>query len=306
LFEALTNLCKLIAPAMPFIADEIYRNLVGSTDPLAPISVHLADWPDFNPEVIDEGKIKEMSLVMRLVTLGHSARNKANLKVRQPLSEAAFAFSNPEDAKVIEKYADLLMEELNVKRVRNLMVAGEAVAYEVVPLPKQLGQKYKNQYPAVKKSILELPTEQAAKELLLGNSIKIKIGKEDFEILPNEVEVRLQAKPGYTVAMEGPLLAALVTELDENLIMEGLAREFVRHIQEARKQAALDIADRIRVAYTATDKLGRAIKAFMEYIKSETLALEMTDAAIPDELPNASDEFDGEQVTLWIERVDRT
>ena len=291
---------------MPFLADEIYRNLVVSTDPLAPVSVHLTDWPDYDPSLIDEEKIREMSLLMRMVTLGHSARNKAGIKVRQPLSEASFAFSNIGDASVIEKYADLLMDELNVKNVRSLVAAEEAVAYEVVPLPKQLGQKYKNQFPQLRKAILELPADETALNLLSGKTIKVKVGKEHYEILPEEVEVRLQAKPGYTVAAEGPMLAALVTDLDENLVNEGLVREFVRHVQEARKQSGLEIADRIHLAYSASEKLNKAIHAFSEYIMSETLAVELTDKAVPNELPNASDEFDGEQVTIWLKKNEKT
>jgi len=305
LFEALTALSKIIAPAMPFLADEIYRNLVVLTDPLAPVSVHLADWPDYDPALIDEEKIREMSLLMRMVTLGHSARNKAGIKVRQPLSEASFAFSNIGDANVIEKYADLLMDELNVKKVRSLVAAEEAVAYEVVPLPKQLGQKYKNQFPQLRKAILELPADETALNLLSGKTIKVKVGKEHYEILPEEVEVRLQAKPGFTVAAEGPMLAALVTDLDENLVNEGLAREFVRHVQEARKQSGLEIADRIHLAYSASEKLNKAILAFSDYIMSETLAVELNDKAVPNELPNASDEFDGEQVTIWIRKKEK-
>jgi isoleucyl-tRNA synthetase len=305
LYEALVALSKIIAPAMPFLADEIFRNLVVTSNPLAPISVHLVDWPDYDPALIDEEKIREMSLLMRMVTLGHSARNKAGIKVRQPLSEASFVFSNLGDAGVIEKYADLLKDELNVKKVRNLVAADEAVAYEIVPLPKQLGQKYKNQYPQLRKTILELPADETALNLLSGKNLKVKVGKEHFEILPDEVEVRLQARPGYTVAAEGPMLAALVIDLDEGLVNEGLAREFVRHVQEARKQSGLEIADRICLAYSATDKLHKAIQVFTEYIKSETLAVDLDDAAVPNELPNASDEFDGEQVTIWIKKKEK-
>jgi isoleucyl-tRNA synthetase len=306
LYEALVAISKLIAPAMPFIADEFYRNLVVTVDPLSQNSVHLTDWPDFDPALINEDQIREMSVVMKMVTLGHASRNKANIKVRQPLSEAAFALSNKDDSRLIEKYADLLKDELNVKNVRNLSAAGEAVAYEVVPLPKQLGQKYKNEFPLIKKAILELPADKTALSILSGKNLKIKVGRQIFEIQPDEVEVRLQAKPGYTVAAEGPMLAALVTELDEKLIMEGMAREFVRHVQEARKQAGLDIADRISLAYTATEKLQAAIREYSDYIKAETLTVELNDRALPNELPNASDEFDGQQVTLWIKRAEKT
>jgi isoleucyl-tRNA synthetase len=152
---------------------------------------------------------------------------------------------------------------------------------------------------------LDLPADKTALTLLSGTKLKIKAGKENLEILPDEVEVRLQAKPGYTVAAEGPMLAALVTEMTDELVNEGLAREFVRHAQEARKQAGLDIADRIRLSFTATDKLKNAIKSFREYIKTETLALDLNDEAVPNELPNSSDEFDGEQIAIWIQRVEK-
>jgi len=300
LYEALVTISKLLAPTMPFMADELYRNLVVSVDPLAQNSVHLIDWPEFDPSLINEDLIKEMSLVMRLVSLGHAARNKANLKVRQPLSEAAFAISGLDDPKVVEKYSDLLMDELNVKKIRILSAAGEAVAYEVVPLPKQLGQKYKNQFPQIRKAILALPSEKTALTLLSGKNVHVNVENMAFEIIPEEVEVRLQARQGFEVSAEGPYLAALVTELNDDLINEGLAREFVRHVQDARKQAGLDIADRIKLAYTASEKLNAAIKDFTDYIKAETLALEITAEAVPNILPNASDEFDGEQVTLWI------
>jgi isoleucyl-tRNA synthetase len=300
LYEALVTISKLLAPSMPFMADEIYHNLVVSADPLAPNSVHLTDWPEFDPALVNQGLINEMSLIMKLVSLGHAARNKANVKVRQPLSEAAFALSNSDDPKIVEKYSDLLMDELNVKKVRTLSAVGEAVAYEVIPFPKQLGQKYKNQYPQIRKEILALPTDKTALTIISGKNIQIKVEDENFEILPEEVEVRMQAKQGFEVSAEGPYLAALVTELSFDLKKEGLAREFVRHVQDARKQAGLDIADRIKLAYTASEKLSEAIQEFTDYIKLETLAVEITAEAVPNTLPNASDEFDGEQVTLWI------
>ena len=145
-----------------------------------------------------------------------------------------------------------------------------------------------------------MPTDKTALTLLSGKNIQVKVENEKFEILPEEVEVRMQAKQGFEVSAEGPYLAALITELSSDLIKEGLAREFVRHVQDARKQAGLDIADRIKLAYTASEKLTEAIQEFTDYIKVETLSIEITAEAVPNTRPNASDEFDGEQVTLWI------
>ena len=303
LYEALITLSKLLAPSMPFIADELYQNLVRSIDPDAPKSVHMTDWPEFDAACINDELVADMDLIMKLVSLGHAARNTSRIKVRQPLAEAAFAVSNIHDSKVIKEYADLLEDELNVKSVRALSAAGEAAAYELVPLPKQLGQKYKNQFPAIRKAILALDAEEAAGKLLKGESLKISVDGEDYEILADEVEVRMQAKEGFEVASDGAYVAALVTTLTDDLVNEGLVREFVRRVQEARKQADFDISDRIKLVYSCSDKLANAIEAFKDYIKAETLAVEITAENVPDRLPNLSDEFDGETLTIWLEKA---
>jgi isoleucyl-tRNA synthetase len=244
-----------------------------------------------------------MNLVMRLVSLGHAARNKSGIKVRQPLQEAAFAVSTMRDASVVEEYADLLQDELNVKKVRALSAASEAAAFELVPLPKQLGQKYKDQYPKVRAAIMALDAEKSAQRLLSGESLLVEVDGLSFDVSPNEIEVRVQAREGFSVASDGAEVAALVTTMTNDLVYEGLAREFVRRIQEARKQADFEIADRIKIFYASSEKLTHAVGEFKEYIQTETLAVEMDGSHIPDRLPNLSDEFDGESLTVWLEKV---
>ncbi|HCK66178.1 MAG TPA: isoleucine--tRNA ligase, partial [Anaerolineae bacterium] len=165
LYNTLVTVAKLIAPAMPFIAEELYQNLVRSIDETAPESVHIAEWPQVMEEFIDESLNKEMQLVMKLVSLGHSARQKANRKVRQPLAEAAFSLGNPSERNALMKNVDVIQDELNVKRVRLLDAATEAVSHTVKPLPKQLGQKYGNKFPALQKAILALNPEEVASTL---------------------------------------------------------------------------------------------------------------------------------------------
>lgn len=302
LYEALVTVSKLLAPAMPFMAEELYQNLVRSMDEQAPLSVHLAQWPAFEVEAIDENLNREMALVMRLASVGHAARNKANRKVRQPLAECAFSLGNMEERLVVARYADLLEDELNVKHVRALDTAAEAVAYSLNPYPKQLGQKYGGRFPAVRQAILAKNVEDAARALLGGIPLVVEAGGESFEILPEEVEVRAQAREGFAVASEGAYLAALVTDLTPELVKEGLARELVRRIQDLRKQADFDIADRIRVYFRASAGLLEATRAFQEYIMNETLAVELVEGTLPAGLASASDEFDGEKVQLAVEK----
>ena len=303
LYEALATVSYLLAPTMPFIADEMYMNLVGSLDQKAAQSVHLANWPEYDPILINEKLNRDMNLVMKLTSLGHAARNKGNRKVRQPLSEIAFALPNRDEEETLMKSVDLLADELNVKKVRALNSAAEAVSYSLNPLPKQLGQKYGNKYPEIRKQVLALDIEKTAAALLSGKTLNLKIDGDLLEILPEEVEVRIQAKAGYAVASEGAYVAALVTDLTPELIEEGLAREFVRRLQDLRKTADLDIADRIRVVYSASDLLSRAVLTFNTYIMTETLTVALDSGEVPESWVQIEDDFDGEHVCIALEKI---
>lgn len=302
LHEALVTVGKLLAPTMPFIAEELYQNLVLSLDSDAPESVHLVDWPEYDESLIDNQLNEDMELVLRLVSLGHAARNKAEIKVRQPLAEVAFAVGKAQEARVVEEYQDTLANELNVKQVRALGEAGEAITYSLNPLPRQLGSKYKDQFPKVRKALLDLDPAAAAEKLLADEPIEVEVNGETLQILPEEVEVRADAKTGLTVAQEGAYLAALATELTPELVNEGLAREFVRRVQDFRKQVDFDISDRIRVYYQATEKLSEAVEAHRDYIMGEVLAVEMHAEAPPEDVltPDEPFAFDGEEVTLGL------
>lgn len=299
LYQALVTVSKLLAPTMPFLADELYQNLVRSLDENTKESVHLTKWPEYDPSMINERLNEEMELVMKLASLGHAARNKANRKVRQPLQEVAYSLGSIDEKRIVEKYADILEDELNVKHVRTLDAAGEAVSFSLNPLPKQLGQKYGKDFPAIRKAILECSTEDAARKLLAGQTISIDADGVNFEILPEEVEVRAQAKTGFAVASEGAYLAALLTDLTPELVQEGLAREFVRRVQDARKQKDLEISDRIELDYTATPGLEAAIRSFKEYIMGETLCVALRREPVGDDT-FTSDGFDGEQMSIKI------
>jgi len=301
LFETLVTLSKLLAPSMPFLAEEIYQNLVifgGSTETLEEMaeSVHLAAWPETNLALIDEALNRDMKLIMKLASLGHGARNQAAIKVRQPLARVAFSVSNLEEAQVLEKYADLLADELNVKQVSTLGSAGEAVQYSLKPLPKQLGQKHRGNFPKISKAIEALETEAAAQSLMNGQSIQVIVEGNPVEVLPEEVEVRAEARSGLVVSSEGPYLAALSTALTTELVLEGLAREFVRRVQDYRKQAGFEITDRIRLYVQATPQLSQAIEAHKGYITGETLTVEMIYGSPPEGISAAQLELENEKV----------
>ena len=302
LYTALVTVAKLLAPSMPFLAEELYQNLVRAVDESTPESVHLAPWPEVLPEMIDESLNRDMALVMRLVSLGHSARQKANRKVRQPLAEAAFSVGNASERKAVETYADLFTDELNVRQVRLLDTATEAISHTVKPLPKQLGQKYGNRFPAIQKAILAMNPEEAAHTLLEGNSLHVQVNSESYNVLPEEVEVKALAKEGFAVAEEGAYVAALVTDLTPELVQEGLAREFVRRVQDLRKTAELDVADRIELFVEASPGLTSAIETHRDYITTETLTSNLVFGSPPQEASTVEDAFEGETVKVSLVR----
>ena len=303
LYTALTTVAKLIAPAMPFMAEELYQNLVRSVDETAPESVHLAEWPEVMEEFIDESLNRDMNLVMKLVSLGHAARQKANRKVRQPLAEAAFSVGNSTERNALMSNLDVIQDELNVKQVRLLDSSTEALSHTVKPLPKQLGQKYGNKFPAIQKAILAMNAEEVAKTFVAGKTLEVNTGGESYQIISEEVEVKALAKEGFSVAEDGAYVAALVIELTPELVAEGQAREFVRRVQDLRKTADLDVSDRVELFVEATAGLRSAIEAHEAYIKTETLTTKLSFAIPPANLSIFEDEFDGESLKVGLIKV---
>jgi len=167
-------------------------------------------------------------------------------------------------------------------------------------LPKQLGQKYGNKFPAIQKAILAMNAEEAAHTLLEGQPLQVQAGVEAYDILPEEVEVKAVAKEGFAVAEDGAYVAALVTDLTPELVQEGLAREFVRRVQDLRKSADLDVADRIELFVEASAGLRSAMEAHRDYITAETLASNLTFASPPQDASVVQDSFEGETAMIGL------
>lgn len=300
LYNALVTVSKLIAPAMPFLADEIYSNLVRDKDGNSHESVHLDSWPTVDQTLINEKLNRDMELVMKLASLGHAARSKANRKVRQPLSEVAYSIPGMADRGVVAAYEDILMDELNVKKARLLDASSEALTHTVKALPRQLGQKYGNKFPILQKHISEMDPDSFAVTMIQEGKVTIKVEGEEYEILPEETEIKTLAKEGFAVAEDGAYVAALVIELSPELIAEGTAREIVRKVQDFRKEAGLEMADRIRLYFTCSDSLRGAINTHKDYIMTETLTVDLNFTQPPQEASILTDELDEEKLVIGL------
>jgi isoleucyl-tRNA synthetase len=306
LHECLLAVSKLLAPAMPFVAEAMYRNLA-SLLPGQPDSVHLALWPVADTNKIDAALMARMGLAKQLVSLGHAARNMVNMKVRQPLAEAAFAVRSPAEEESLKTLAATIAEELNVKQitVMGLKEAGEMIRYGLNPLPQKLGKRLGGAFPTVQKLLREGEQEAVAawaKQLLGGGTITVAVNGSSYDLTPDEVEVRRNATAGYTVAEEAGYIAALRTDLNDALILEGLAREVVRRVNTMRRDADYALNDAITLTFKATPKLAEAIQQHVEYVQSETLAEAITAADAPAGDRVEAFEFDGEALTLAVKR----
>ena len=299
LHECLVTISQLLAPAMPFLSDEMYRNLVGSVDSAAPDSVHLSRWPEVNESLIDEALINEMDTVTHLVSLGLAARNSGKIKVRQPIGEAGFSLP-AELVHVLETYGQVIKDELNVKTLVVLDKAEDVMTYSLNPLPQVLGKRLKGDFKTVQTMLKETAdADTYASQLLAGENIMVTVNGSEMEFTPQEVEVRSNPAEGYAVASDTSYLAAIKTKLSEELLAEGLAREFIRRVQVLRQQADFNIDDRIVTTYQASGNLKKAVNKFTDLIKSETLTEELSET----ETVNGESDtytFDGEPLTVGV------
>ena len=302
LYGVLVELIKVLAPFVPFVTETMYQNLV-STEQVA--SVHHNDWPVIDPSKPNPELTEEMALVKRLVSLGHAARNQAQIRLRQPLSEAAFAVAKASERETVAQYAEIIRDELNVKEVRLLDAVREAAEYRLKPLPKQLGQKHGALFPVIRSAVLKLDADPAAQKLLNGESIELNIDGQKIEVLPSEAEVLISPREGFTAAAEGAYVAALVTELDRGLLQEGLANEVVRRVQELRKQAGFSVDDRIVVEYSGTSELMDAIETHHSHIAAETLSATLDNVDAPNGTESSEFIFHEQELRVAISKSDK-
>ena len=296
LYTALVTVSKLIAPFTPFVAEELYRNLVVENDPSAPMSVHLASWPVADLSQIDESLNAETHLVKRVCSLGRSARAKAQIKVRQPVAEVLVKARTGKRAASLRKNANLVLEELNARELRILDDETVVVSYDVKPNLPVLGKKYGSEVAAIRAGLAAMPPAEVAEAVRRGKGVNVA-GK-DLEA----EDILLQAKDteGFAAAQEAGYTVAVTTEITPELADEGLARELVRRIQDMRREAGFELADRIHTWVDGDADVARVIGTHGEYIRAETLSTELTAGPAKDGSHQAVQDLEGTKVTLGV------
>jgi len=271
LHHVLIEFSKAMAPFLPFMTEEIYRNLTGGAQCSSNTSVHLQDYPQADRSVIDEDLDLKMSLVRQSVAMGRALRSRYTIKTRQPLSEFTIVIADEHKRSLLEGMTNLICEELNVKTVSFLSDESSVVTISAKPNFKKLGRVFGKQMKEAA-GIIQNISRQDIASLEAGNTLSV-LG---HEIEYDDIELRRTQKEGVEVETAGEITVALNTELTQGLIDEGIAREFVNRIQNIRKESDFNVTDRIEIKAVLPDDFEKAVTVFKDYICSETLAVSLT------------------------------
>ncbi|MBC7249565.1 MAG: isoleucine--tRNA ligase [Anaerolineae bacterium] len=301
LYTCLTTLCRLLAPFTPFIVEAMYQNLVRSVDANAPESVHHQDWPVPDESLVDEELMADMALAIKVSSLGRSARSTSGIKLRQPLAKVVVV-AGEEDRARLQRLADIVVDELNVKEMVFATTPAELVRYEIGLLPAVLGKKHGPRFPQLRAAVAAMDAAALARRFQAGLSVDVELDDGTITLLPEEVEVRTIPQEGYAVAEEGGVLVGMDVRITPALAQEGLARDVVRRIQTMRKDAGFDIADRITTTYQAGPQLTAAFENFGDYIAAETLSTRLVAGPPPEDAYVQRFTLNGEELVVGIKR----
>ena len=296
LYTALVTICKAAAPMIPFMTEEIYRNLVCSIDKTAPESIHLCDFPTVDAEMIDKDLEASMEEVLDIVVMGRAARNTANIKNRQPIGTMYVRAERPLDAMFQEVVAD----ELNVKNVEFKEDLSDFTSYTFKPQLKTVGPKYGKLLNGIRAHLAEINGREAMKELDNSGSLSFDIEGQNVVLSKEDLLIDTAQMEGYVTEEDSTVTVVLDTNLSEELIEEGFAREIISKIQTMRKEAGFEVMDKIVVYSMGNQKIEGYMKEYREEILSDVMASDIRF----DEVKGYTKEWsiNGESVTLGVEK----
>jgi isoleucyl-tRNA synthetase len=274
LYECLVTVAKLAAPFAPFIADELFRNLNGVTRLEPAESVHLSLIPEAEPAAVDVELEQRMDLAERIVMLVRAMRVKSNLKVRQPLRRIILPLADEAARSAVHRMEEVILDEINVKAVEFVSDASGIVTKRAKPNFKAIGPKFGKAVQQVAARIKEMTAAEIA-QLERTGALTLTVGGTPSAIGREDVEITREDIQGWLVETDGTLTVALDTTLDDQLVDEGFAREFVNRVQNLRKEAGFEVTDRISVAYDAAPAVADRLERMRDYICKEVLALEL-------------------------------
>jgi isoleucyl-tRNA synthetase len=274
LYECLSVVHRLMAPFTPFLAESVYQNLVRSVDQAAPVSVHMSEWPEVKAGYRNDDLIFEIDVVQKVVGLARAARGQSGVRTRQPLSRLLLRAPDDRAAQALDDHKDQILEELNVKAIEFIARDAGLVSYRIKPNLPRIGKQYGKQIPAIRKALDEADGAAIAGAVANGEAFEIDLDGSILELSPEDVLIETGSAEGYACGEDSGYLTALDTALTPELEREGIAREMVRTIQDARKQADLKVSDRIVLGVRGSAEVEDALTEYRDYLMAETLAIE--------------------------------
>ena len=297
LYTALVNVCKAAAPMIPFMTEDIYRNIVCKVDPNAPESIHLCDFPTVDESRIDKDLEKKMDEVLKVVVMGRACRNAANIKNRQPI--AKMYVKAPEA--LPEYFVDIIRDELNVKDVEFTEDVSSFTSYTFKPQLKTVGPKYGKLLGKIRQALPELDGNAAMAELKANGSLKLVFGSDEVILTEEDLLIEAAQTEGYVSDNNGDITVVLDTKLTPELIEEGFVRELISKIQTMRKEAGFEVMDKIRVYVKDNEKIDQILKKYEKDILGDVMA----DEILYDQASGYVKDWNinGEAVTLGVEKI---
>ena len=302
LYECLEVANKMMAPFVPFLAEHIYQNLVRTVDGDAPISVHMSAWPAVNEEYDDDSLLFDIGVVQKVVGLARAARGQSGVRTRQPLSRLLLRAPDDAAAKALADHKEQILEELNVKTIEFIARDEGLVNYRIKPNLPKLGKEYGKELPDIRRALAEADGAAVAGKVARGENVTISIPSGEILLTGEDLLIETSSAEGYACGADAGYLTALDTSLTEELIREGIAREMIRTVQESRKQAGLEVSDRIILGVSGSAGVEAALEEYRDYLMSETLA---TEWQIGQKNPRFLEKrtLDDEEWTIEIEKI---
>ena len=274
LYQILINFVKVMAPVVPFVSDKIYTNLISGRNKSEVDSVHLCDFPSVGEADIDEEIINEIDTVIQIVSLSRSARNKANIKIRQPLAELA-VYADDNIQNITKNNQNEILEELNIKTLKFVVNESALVQYNVKPDFPTLGKKYGKDISRITAYLNDVDNEKLVQIVKSGKSLIIPGTEGELEILPDELILEEIPVKGYGISSGKNIIVGVCTEISEELKQEGLVRDLIRQVQNLRKDSGLKVEDRIEIEINGSTVLNNAVESYESYFMNEVLGVKL-------------------------------
>ena len=297
LYECLVTFCKAAAPMIPFITEEIYQNLVVTTDKNAPESIHLCDYPAVNEAWIDKDLEDKMGELLKIVVFGRACRNASNIKNRQPIAKMYIKAEN----ELPEFYLEIIEDELNVKSAEFKEDLSDLTTYTFKPQLKTVGPKYGRFLKGIQTALASLDGNKAYKELKANGSIKLPEVDDSIVLTEDDLLITQTSQEGFVTDGDNSVTVVLDTNLTPELIEEGFVRELISKIQTMRKDGGFEVMDHIHISYSGNDRIAEIFEKNKDTIAKETLAVSVSDGSL-DGAYEKEWSINGEKVTLAIKK----